>query len=95
MENISSKKEFADLIIKRASEDANFRDKLLSNPKEVVEGMLQFKLPQDFEITVHQDTTDKINLVLPYQPDELSEVELNAISGGKKCYAMHCPNNIS
>ena len=85
MEKFTGKKEFTDYLIKLASEDADFRDKLLSNPKEVVEGILKFPLPDGYEIAVHQDTSSKINLVLPIPADELSEVELSAVAGGG-CY---------
>jgi hypothetical protein len=79
---------FKDNLIKNAAENPEFKEKLINNPKEVVEKRLNYKLPENFEIAVHEDTPMKLNIVLPLDSAELSEVELAAVSGGG-CYT-HC-----
>jgi len=82
MSDISNKQEFVSKIISYAGERPEFKEKLLKNPKAVVEKMANFKFPEDFEVSVYEDTPTKLNIVLPNTSDELSEVELSAVSGG-------------
>ncbi len=69
-------------ILKAAQDSPEFREKLIANPKSIFELQTNFKLPDDFEIIVHEDTPNKLNIVLPQKSEELSEVELSAVSGG-------------
>ena len=78
----SEHQDFINRIIAAAQEKPEFRKLLLEDPKKVFESKFNFKLPEDFEIIVHEDTPNKINIVLPHTTDELSEVELSAVSGG-------------
>jgi len=89
MKDKLSKDEFLAKIIKLASENPEFKQKLVENPKEVFEKIVDFKFPEDFEIAVHQDTQRTLNIVLPDTTDELSEVELAAVSGGV-CWDDSC-----
>jgi hypothetical protein len=79
---VDSKKNFLDKVLKAAAEDPGLKEMLLKNPKEVFESRLNFKLPENFEIVVHEDTPVKINIVLPSESEELSEFELAAVAGG-------------
>jgi hypothetical protein len=76
---------FMGSLIKEAESNPQFRERFISNPKDVLEEKLNFKLPEDFEVIVHQDTPQRLNIVLPLQSEELSEIELEAISGAG-CY---------
>ncbi len=74
-------------IIAKAMKDEAFGQRLLSNPKEALEGELGITLPQEITIHVHQDTPTAIHLVLPMQPPtgeprELSDAELAQAYGG-------------
>jgi len=82
MESQVNKNVLIDRILKAAQESPEFREKLISNPKNIFELQSKFKLPEDFEIVVHEDTPNKLNIVLPSNVEELSEVELSAVSGG-------------
>jgi len=91
MEKQNNKNLLIDRIIKAAQESPEFRENLISNPKNIFEMQSQFKLPEDFEIVVHEDTPNKLNIVLPRTSEELSDIELSAVSGGV-CWD-NCVNN--
>jgi len=82
MENQTKKSEIISKMISAAMESPELKAKLIENPKGVLEFMTNFKLPEDFEIVVHEDTPNKLNIVLPSNIEELSELELSAVSGG-------------
>lgn len=71
-------------IQKRALVDADFRKKIMDNPKEVIEEMLGEKLPDDCKIKViENDPAYTATLVLPdLISDEFSADELDLASGG-------------
>ncbi|HAX78727.1 MAG TPA: NHLP leader peptide family natural product precursor [Cyanobacteria bacterium UBA11372] len=84
--------EFERQLIERALEDENFKQELLSNPKAVYARESGEQLPKDLEIEVIQETPNKVYLVLPTNPaqmttaeDELSEEALEAVAGGGIC----------
>ena len=82
MSNLPNKQEFIDNIVKLAAEKPEFKEKLLNNPKKVIESILKTEFPNEFEVSVFEDTPSKLNIVLPDTSEELSSVELNAVSGG-------------
>ena len=75
-------KELEARIVSKATEDADFRAWLLSDPKGAVEQELGVTLPASLSIEVHEEGAEAAHLVLP--PDmELSEEELQAAAGGR------------
>jgi len=79
---MSSKENFLEKVKKLASESPEFKAKLIADPKTVIQERLKFRLPDDLEIAVHEDKPNRINLVLTEPKEELSELELSAVSGG-------------
>jgi hypothetical protein len=75
-------------IVQRSIEDEEFRQRLLDDPKGILEQELGGALPQGFEVRVVEESADTIYLVLPSasalgdQGGELSEEELEAVAGG-------------
>ena len=59
-------------IIAKAWEDEQFRQELLSNPKEAIAKTLGAKLAENLEIRVVQETPNNLYLVLPVKPDRAS-----------------------
>lgn len=100
MSTTPNKQEIIATIVKLAIEKPEFKEKLLKSPKEAVEALINTKLPENFELVVHEDSPTKINIVLPNTSDELSEVELLAVSGGCcgwntiEAFAQSCENNV-
>lgn len=77
-----------DRMIAKAIENAAYKQRLLSNAKEVLEEELDAELPEDLSVEVLQQTPKQLYLVLPIDIDELlrdgilSHEELETIAGG-------------
>lgn len=68
-------------IMKRATEDDEFRVKLLADPKPVISAELGVAIPEGFTIQVHEDDATSAHLVLPLS-DHLTDEELAEIAAG-------------
>jgi hypothetical protein len=70
-------------IMVRAREDATFKARLLSNPKETV-AEAGLRLPATIELRVWEETPTLWHIVLPVNPSqsELSDFDLEAVAGG-------------
>jgi Nitrile hydratase, alpha chain len=77
-------------LIRRSLQDGSFRQRLLDDPKAVVEEELGSALPEGVEVRAVEETAQTIYLVLPpatSQPaqreaGELSNRELEGVAGG-------------
>ena len=69
-------------IIKKATEDKAFRDKLTGNPKEAIEEELGIKLPLHINVSVYERGPNDFHISLPAGGDELSDDQLSGVSGG-------------
>lgn len=56
-------------IISRAWADADFKAKLLGDPKRTIEAELGVTLPEEIEIYIHEQTPTVLHLILPMKPD--------------------------
>jgi hypothetical protein len=83
-----TKAELEAQIVAKAWQDENFKQELLSNPKAVLEREMGQKSPADFELTVVEETSNHMYIVLPMKPSnikdsqELSEEALETVAGG-------------
>ena len=68
-------------VLAKASEDADFRARLLSNPTEAIEQAVGVTVPEGFTIKVHEEDSRTAHLVLP-PTGKLSSAELSAVAGG-------------
>ena len=68
-------------IMKRATEDGDFRAKLLADPKPVISAELGVSIPEPFTIQVHEDDATSAHVVLPMS-DHLTDEELAEIAAG-------------
>ena len=64
-----------------ATEDADFRARLLSDPKGAVEEELGVGIPASMSVAVHEDDGTTAHLVLP-PGSRLSEADLQMAAGG-------------
>jgi hypothetical protein len=83
----SSRAEVERMLIQRSLQDESFRQRLLADPRAVIEQELGSRLPESIEVRVVEETADTIYLVLPSasplgQGGELSDQELEAVAGG-------------
>jgi hypothetical protein len=83
-ENLGSRQEFERRVFELAATDADFRRALLDNPRQALSEKLQLELPGEVELKVLQETPTTFYLVLPVSPAEMSESDLEKISGGAK-----------
>ena len=74
--------EMREKLIGKATRDGEFRPRLIADPKGAIETEWGVKLPDGFNLEVHQETEDTAHLVLP-PPSKLSEAELLAVAGGQ------------
>lgn len=74
-------------ILTKAKQDPSFRQRLLSNPREVLATELGLHLSSDVTIQIHEETATTLHLVLPASQQEstlqeLSDEELEQAAGG-------------
>ena len=68
-------------IVAKAADDAEFRTRLLSDPKGAIGEELGVTIPASMSIEVHENSAETVHLTLP--PDSrLSESDLEQASGG-------------
>jgi phage FluMu gp28-like protein len=97
--DLENRQDLETQLIERAWQDEDFRQELLCNPKTVLEAELGKKLPEDVQITVLEETPNLNYLVLPANPDRLTDQELSAeeldlVAGGSMITVMG-PNRLS
>lgn len=71
-------------LTEKAVEDSEFRSRLVSNPKGVMQEEFGITVPDNIEIQVHESDMQTVHLALPPQA-QLNEEQLEAISAGLCC----------
>ena len=66
-------------ILGKATDDAEFRARLAADPKGALNEEFGVSLPDSFAISVHEDSSTHVHLVLP-PTGQLSEKELKAVT---------------
>ena len=88
MENIEKQRKLLEeQLIAKAIKDEAFRKNLLENPKAAIEEETGIKLPESINLKVLEENPLTFYLILPPKinsetEDELSEAELEMVSGG-------------
>ncbi len=87
MSETTGRAEIERRLIERSLEDESFRQRLLEDPKTVVEQELGMRLPEGVRVVAVEETTDTVYLVLPSaarvgEGEVLSDRELGAVAGG-------------
>jgi len=78
--------EIQDLLTKFAQKNPDYRANLIKNPKAVIEGQLNNKLPAAIKVKAVEETADTIYVIVPYVPQagkELGDAALEMVAGGK------------
>lgn len=70
----------------RASVDADFRSRLLSDPKAAVHEELGIEVPDEVAIKVHENDLETVHVALP--ATDLAEEQLEAVSAGRCCCSI-------
>ncbi len=77
--------EMQDLLAKFATESDSYRERLLADPKEVIQRQFGVDVPGAVSVKVLTESADTVYVVLPHiveQGDELSDADLEAVAGG-------------
>ena len=78
--------EIQDLLSKFAKNTPSYRAALLKNPKSVLEGQLNTKIPDSIHVKAVEETADTMYVIVPFVPQagaELSDSALEMVAGGK------------
>ena len=71
-------------LTEKACEDAEFRQRLVADPKGAIAEEFGVEVPDSFEIQVHESNMSTLHLALPAGP-ELDEEQLETIAAGLCC----------
>ncbi len=73
-------------IIAKAWKDEAYKQKLLSNPKAVLEQEFNIQFPAEIKVEVKEENRTSLYFILPIRPEiagqEISDKQLAAIAGG-------------
>ena len=70
-------------IVGKATGDADFRARLLGDPKGTIEQELGVTIPASMSVEVHEESGAAAHLILP-PASKLSESDLQAVAGGAR-----------
>jgi hypothetical protein len=102
MSEATGRQEMERRLIEKSLQDDAFRQRLIEDPKGILEEELGTRLPEEVRVVTMAETQDTIYLVLPATPMagdegvELSDRELESIAGaGDATWVGHteCPCN--
>ena len=73
-------------LIARATEDAEFRARLVDDPNNAIKQEFGIDVPDHAKIQVHESDMSVLHIALPISPNvELDEERLEAIAAGLCC----------
>jgi hypothetical protein len=73
MNQMPSEQELREQIIEKAWTDANFKKKLLADPKAAIQEAFGVEIPDGYKLQVLEETDDSFYLVLPQSPAGISK----------------------
>lgn len=83
---IQASNEMQHQLITRASQDAEFRARLVDDPNNAIKQEFGIDVPDHARIQVHESDMSVLHIALPISPNvELDEERLEAIAAGLCC----------
>lgn len=83
---IQASNEMQHQLISRATEDAEFRARLVDDPNNAIKQEFGIDVPDHAKIQVHESDMSVLHIALPISPNvELDEERLEAIAAGLCC----------
>lgn len=79
-------------VVRRATEDPDFRERLLTNPTATLSELLGDAIPDDVEVVVVENTSTRIHILLPDENLAGGEEDVMArVSAGfgQFCHELH------
>ena len=83
------RRELENYLSARAQSDEGFRQRLLANPRAVIEAEIGLNFPDSVVIHVHEENLNELHIVLPVVfrlLTELEEEDLEGVVGGVGAY---------
>ena len=78
---MDSQQSIRDQLVTKATEDNEFRARLIADPSAAIEEAFDIKLPDNLSLHIHEDGIDSAHIVLP-PSSELTDESLEAAAGG-------------
>lgn len=79
-------------ITKKAWEDDTFKKALMADPHAAIEAEFGVQISKDVELKIIEQTAKMKYIVLPEKSEDLSDEQLDSVSGGG-CIFDVCPIN--
>ena len=79
--DLKSGEEMRAFLVGKAADDAEFRARLVADPKQVLNEEFGMPLPEAFELSIHEENITHVHLVLP-PSDQLDPTALAEVRGG-------------
>lgn len=92
-----SRGEMQDLLAKFSTENDEYREALLKNPRAVVQEQFKIEIPESVTIKVIQESADTVYVVLPHVVEEgaeLSDADLEMVAGGFLDKTANCEEGV-
>ena len=86
---MKKKPELLMAIIDKASEDEDFRERLLSDANSAISSEFDVALPDGINIVLHENDANTVHLPVPPPPKVLSEGQLSQVNAGN-CVGCAC-----
>ena len=83
--NVPTRRDLQTALIEKCWKDAEFKRKVISDPKGMLEQHMGQKLPPGVKIFIHEEDGNALHFSIPPAPanlTELSDEELEAVAGG-------------
>lgn len=80
-----SRGEMQDLLIQFSTQNPDYRQQLLENPREIVERQFGYEVPDGVNLEAVEETANTAYVVVPHVPEEGAELEdadLEKVAGG-------------
>lgn len=94
-ERIMGRKAIEAFFATRCQKDTDFKKQLLANPKSIIEQEMDISIPCCINTIICEETPRRFYLIIPLKiepplsGDELSDTELESISGGQDISDHH------
>ena len=83
---MNQRKNLEEKLIEKALKDNDFKQRLISDPREVLKEEFNISIPSSINLNVIEEKENEITLVIPNdgfsKSEELNPEELDLISGG-------------
>ena len=83
---MKEKQELLVAIMEKASQNQEFRERLLADAKTAISSDFEITLPDGLNIVLHENDANTVHLPVPPGPKVLREGQLTQVSGGTCAY---------